>query len=325
MCNGFNGILFKIMKKSVILFMLFSFFISCEKCEIYSVDGDSINIPISLKGDYVDISTTPLTKGEILNKYYAFEIDSLNITVKKYPYGFVEYDTTYVHYAGGIFTDIKNVGVFLKPGHKYRIRCSIIEDREDKLLVEDGYAFRPFVEHGRVKINNAFVYGGEKMVVCNVNEIYIDGMENNSAPKVNRYYGEVLVDEVNVCSAISINMERKNFGLHFLLTPPKEGVLKVFHTYGSPEFEYILDSESASVDEEYVYALDIVNIHKTLDIKIEWTKADGEIVDLSPGMTRFYNKTMTTIKVDVNDRVGNSDIEIKLDSDMSEAEGIVIK
>ena len=125
-------------------------------------------------------------------------------------------------------------------------------------------------------------------------------------------------------SPISLEMERRNFGLHFLLTPPKEGVLKVYNTYGNPEYEYILDSNTSSIDEEYIYALDLKNDFEISKPQIIWTRADGEVVDLSLRTTKFYNKTMTTIKVDVNDRVGNSDIEINYDSEMSQDE-IIIK
>ena len=278
-----------------------------------------------LQGDYVDMSVQPLTKSPS-SKYYAFEVDVQQVDSTYYSYKtqeWYEYDTTFVHYAGGVFTDISNLGINLKKGNKYRIRCSIIEDREDKLRVDDGYVFRPFVKSGSVKINNAFVYGGEKMVVCNVDAIDIEGTESNFAPKVNRYYGEVIVDIVNENSAISINMERRNCGLHFLLTPPTEGILKVYQSY-EPKFEYTLNTNSSSVNEEYVYALDLRNNYETLDIKVKWTKKDGDVIDLSPGKSKFYNKTMTTIKVDVNDRVGNSDIDINLDSEMNGNE-IVVK
>lgn len=315
------------------LFFVFVLMIaSCEKPVILQNEDAQLNISLLLKGDYVAVSVSPLTKGDMSKTYYAFEIDSVRIDSLEWDrYEWQEpmyqYDTTYFHYAGGVFTDIKGINISLDKGHRYRIRCSIITDKEDELYVKDGYVYEPFVapdyNYGvKAQINNAFIYGGEKKIYAYNPAPYIRTIdeEKKISAMVNRYYGEIITDVIDKDSPLLLEMERRNFGLHLLFTPPSEGVLTIFQNYGSPEFTYKLDSKSSSIDEEYVYALDLKNNHKILDIKIQWTRADGKIVDLSPGKTKFYNKTMTTIKVDVNERVGNSDIEINYNSTMTHDE-----
>lgn len=315
------------MKQFYILIILLSFFTSCSISEIELNENHFCTSKINLAGDYVDIASCPLTKGGE-KKYYAFEVDSLLIDVSYSKYRDPLYDTTYIHYAGGIFEDIKNVNITLEKGHQYRIRCSIIEEREDHLFVENNYVYAPFVDSSgdKVEINNFFIYGGEKDVFAysTVGYINTEEKEFNFAAKVNRYYGEVIADVSEGIADITINMKRRNFGLHFIINPPKEGILKVSNTYSDPEFTYELNSASSSIDVEYVYALGLINDSNIIKLDILWTRADNSIVDLSVGKVKLYNKTMTTLKVDVNDRIGSTDLDINYDSEMDNEE-ITIK
>ena len=311
--------------------MFFIALFSCNKIEPFSTKESFCGSKIVFKGDYVDVTTTPLTKSGG-KTYYAFEIDSLQVRNWHWDYDYV--DSSYVHYAGGIFEgDIKNLSIVLEKNRKYRIRCSIIEEREDKVYNENGYVFHPFVESRgqKVKVNNTFIYGGEKEVYLDssCDAIYTENNDYNLAARVNRYYGEIFTDLITEDSDIILDMQRYNYGLHFIINPPKEGVLKVSQTWGQPYIEYELNSESSSINEQFIYAMPTrsypkVNTRKTHEFEILWTKADGEIVDLSLGKREFYNKTMTTIKVDINDRIGSSDIELNYDSEMQHNDDIVV-
>lgn len=307
--------------KKIILFFAVILCVACEKALVQS--DDYLNTRIALQGDYVQLESSPLTKSASNVKYYAFEIDEVTIYDEYYKGFLVRSDTTITHYASGLFTDIKNLNIKLKKEQKYRIRCSVIEDGADKLFVEDNCLYDPFVddEITKAKITNEFIYREEKMVCAYVrhNSIHVEGIGKTSHAKVNRYYAEAFVD-IKDNTNISLNLTRYNYGLHFNLIPPTEGTL----TVKSSNFDYILDSTYSFINECYVYALPIKAKQQVLDISVEWIKKDGEIVDLSIGKTTFYNKTMTTINVNVNDRVDGSDIDINYDSEMSQDE-IMIK
>lgn len=288
---------------------------------------------ISLGGDYVSISSDPLTKAETMNAYYAFEVDSLIVHTHTGIDETVWYDTTYFHYAEGLFDKdhINNLSVMLQNGHKYRIRCGIIKDQEDKLYVENGYVFEPFASAtysrgDKALITNSFVYGSEQTLWTDLDincTFKIGTGQRVRFAKLDRYFGEAFSEG----GAITIDMERWNFGLHLLINPPMEGTLKVYHHYSSPEFEYTLTPSSNTVNEEHVFALGAgkntytnTQNFASIYLKVEWTRANGETLDLSPQTIRAYNKTMTTIKVDVNDRIGGSDININTNDEMEKRE-----
>lgn len=319
------------MKKSVICLICITFALSCTKSFV-EIEQPVTLSKILLKGDYVDLSVKPLTKSAS-SQYYAFEVHEVNIKKCYEPPGdYYWYDTTYVHYAGGVFDNIKNIAISLETGKKYCIRCSIIEDREEHLYVDGNRCvYEPFVSSGhgqgtKAQINNTFLYNEQQEVFAYSSASYIRTIEDetNFAARVNRFYGEVFTDVIADNTPIILKMERRNYGIHFVINPPQEGELKVYQTYTSPKFDYVLNKESSSINKEYVYALDSKEQWSELDIKVKWTREDGSVVDLSPGKTKFYNKTMTTLKVDVNDRAGSSDIEINYDSEMTKEE-IVIK
>ena len=175
----------------------------------------------------------------------------------------------------------------------------------------------------KAKITNEFVYGDEKVVCAyvNGNEINVEskGVTSTNA-RVNRYYAEKIFD-ISDNTNISLDMTRYNFGLHLYLMPPTEGTLTV---RGGSLFEYVLDSNSPLVDESFVYALAINGQKEDVYILVNWEKNDGEVVDLSLGRTTVNNKTMTTINVNINDRIDGSNININYDSEMN-YDDIVIK
>ena len=295
---------------------------SCSE-EINFANVEHSSTPIILNGDYVSTSVAPLTRASG-QCYYGFEIDSMCVTVYDEGKFGTWIDTTYVHYAEGLFESSKNISITLEKNRKYRIRCQIVEEREDKLFREGNVIYEPFVGRGYGKgtaaeINNMFIYGGTQQIwaykaapfMCTVSK------ETNSAAQVDYYYGEVTTEKITDNSPIRLEMERRNYGLHIIITPPQEGTLTVEST-NAPRFKYTLTDQSASVNEEYIYALEQNNDFRTFWVQVKWQRADGTIVDLSPASTKLWNKTMTTIKVDVNGRVGSSDIEFTYDSAMSD-------
>ncbi len=302
-----------------------------EKTSLEEKEGIS-EVGILLGGDFVEIFSEPLAKGDERNSYYAFEVDSLHIVDchdfivgNEYTYG----DTTYCHYAEGVFDNngVANLKIRLENGHKYKVKCSIVIDGEESLYVKNDCIQEPFASslYGlgtKCRITNCFTYGEAKTVYAynTMNVVRVE--DGNSGTNkwhsmVDRYYGEVETDGM---TAVIIGLQRRNFGLHFNLVPPVRGTLKVFMTYGTPKFEYVLTPGSAEVDEEHIYSLDLVNDFANIYLKIKWTDEDGTEYDLSPANFKAYNKTMTNIGVNINGRItegGSSDTGIGLEWDNS--------
>ena len=318
---------------------------SCAKEEMPQEDNSNgvIEVPIFLSGDYLDIHSGPLTKGEPGKAYYAFEVDTLHIVEYHEYMGGHEYvyiDTTYCHYAEGVFDNPSpsNLQITLENGHKYRIRCSIVINGEESLFVYNDCIQEPFASSvygygSKCRVTNAFSYDDTQTVYA-YNTMNVVRVESGSATgtykrhaMVDRYYGETETDGM---TAINIKLTRRNFGLHFNLVPPTGGTLKVYQDYSTPYFEYVLDNEAAIVDEEHIYSLDLVNDFTTIHLKIKWTSDEGVTYDLRPEKFRVYNKTMTNISVDINDRIGHSEscessVGLSWDNDSFEGANLTIR
>lgn len=299
---------------------------ACSKVGGTLVDDleDASLVKITLAGDYVGITSEPLTRASEKNAYYAFEIDSLHIFNHYYSDYYYQLDTTYHHYAEGLFDrdHISDLSVSLQKGHKYRIRCCIIRSGVDELYVDSSrHVYEPFTGEAfgygtKALITNSFVYGGQQQTLwagLNINNWYrVNDGEKKRQAELDRYFGET----ISGGETIVLRMERLNCGIHLLFNAPKEGTLRIYNVSDEPKFDFTLKEGDATVDEEHICALQSSNASLQIKMYVIWTKKNGEVVDLSPGFISFQNKMMTTIKVDINDRVGNSDIHIETDDTM---------
>lgn len=325
----------------ILTFVWISFFVSCNRTEITeaeSIDDDMIKVNISLGGDYVDITSRPLLSksgsGQSGKAYYAFQIDSLRTLNPREndPFGTGWFPYSY---ADGLFDGdhISNLVVSLKKGHKYRIRCAIIIDQEDRLFVDgDNYVYEPFAPYDtKARIQNMFIYGKERSVWPEHITGYaiVNDNERVSWAKLDHYYGEAFTEG----EPVTIQMDRYNFGLDFIIVAPQEGSLHVSN-WLTPSFSFDLTPDSPTVRESHIYdiglAMDQWNLivpNPSVPIKliVEWTKANGEVVDLSTDSFQVPNKTIMTIKVDINERIGGSDIGIDMPENIMDHSEVVIK
>jgi hypothetical protein len=239
-------------------------------------------------------------------------------------------DTTYHHYAEGLFDrdHISNLSVSLKKGYRYRIRCGIIRSGVDELYVDPTrHVYEPFTSESfgygpSALITNSFVYGQEPTVRTDlhINNVYrVNGGEKKRNAELDRYFGEAFSEG----EAIILMMERWNCGIHLLFIAPNEGTLRIYNDYDEPMFDFTLKEGDAPVDEEHICALPESKSGVSVKPGIIWTKKNGEVVDLSPGFIKVPFKMMTTIKVDINDRIGNSDIHIETDDTMGYDEVVI--
>ena len=314
------------MKNIITCVIVVACIISCTKPPINQnlPEGSMCVVPISLGGDYLEVSTSPLTKAS--NKtYYAFEIDSVQVNYLHIR-DVCFCSTTYFPYAEGIFTDAKNLSLNLIAGHVYRIRCSIIVEQEDKLYRDGDKVFVPLADSDGALVGNSFVYSNKRTVTAyqDYGYMYTEGKPRNLYPLVDRYYGEIEIDTVKTASTINLDLERRNAGVRFMINPPAEGELTV--SASCFDYEAILNPKSTSEDKTFVPALALDIDYAHIKVGVVWTREDSTKVDLSQERIILPNKTLTTLKIDVNERVGSSDLNLNIDDDaMDSGEEITIK
>ena len=321
------------LRRITALLVAFASLWACSK-----VGGDTLpdesedvsQVKITLAGDYIGITSEPLTRASEKNAYYAFEIDSLHVLRHYYSDYYYQLDTSYHHYAEGLFdrNHISDLSVSLKKGHKYRIRCGIIRSGVDELYVDPShYVYEPFTGEAfgygtKALISNSFVYGQEQTLWAdlNINNWYrVNDGEKKRQAELDRYFGETLSGG----ETIVLQMKRLNCGLHLLFNAPNEGTLRIYNEYDEPKFDFTLKQGDATVDEEHICALQSPTATLQIKMYVIWTKKNGEVVDLSPGIISVPNKMVTTVKVDINDRIGNSDIHIETDDTMGYDEVVI--
>lgn len=306
------------MKKLLYLFLILLF--SCSKIEQNEYNSNILSTKIIIN-NIVSSYVSELTKSNSNNIYYGFEIDSLHITKYTEPHSGNYYDTTYIHYAEGIFTDINNLIVNLDANRQYCFKCAIIQDDVDCLYKEGNYVFDPFIavkssEFKQTLITNEFVYNSNKTLDLenNSNTIRVNDGEYKWNAQVTRYFGKTIDNHKRLTSEpIIFNMERRNFGLHIVANPPSEGQIHIYQNYGFPKYDYIINARDSIFDKICIYALDLMNNSQTIYLKVEWIKSNGVVVDCSPDKFKAYNNTMTNIDIKLSQKTKSNEVYINYD------------
>lgn len=303
--------------KKICYILLSLFIISCSKVEP-DISDNVLSTKIIIN-NVVSLYISELTKSNNGNIYYGFEIDSLHINKYYEPY-FNDYicDTTYCHYAEGIFTDINNLIINLDANRQYCFKCTIIQDNIDYLYKEGNYVFDPFVavKSSNLKqalITNEFIYNSEKTLDLenNSNTIRVNNGEYKWNAQVIRYFSKTIDNHKRTTSEpIIFNMERRNFGLHIVANPPSEGQIHIYQNYGFPKYDYIINAGDSTFDKTCIYALDLINNFQTIYLKVEWIKDNGVVIDCSPDKFRAYNNTMTNIDIKLSQKTKSNEVYI---------------
>lgn len=300
------------MKKIIYFIFAIIAFTCCTKEDIKEEFQQYVDAKIFINTP-VSVSSINLTKGISSNIYYAIEVDSLHISCS---------DTSYVHFAEGVFTNCNNLIVKLEKNRKYRFRATIIEDGNDAVYVNNNYVYNPFTSSSskKTKITNEFIYGtsSDLELYNNCNTIKVNNNEDKWNAEVNRYYAESIDKEYRTKnSSVSLNTNRRNFGLRFNITPPTDGQIHVYQNYGYPKYDYVVAKNDNGISEDRIFALDLINEYQTIYLKVEWIKGN-EVIDYSPASFKAYNETMTVINVDLVPKTTDNSVNLTLTSSFSE-------
>lgn len=287
-------------------------FNACTKDLTFTVFNNAVDTKIIINKP-VDIYTTELTKAISTNIYYAIEIDSLHVSCS---------DTTYIHYAEGVFTNCDNLIVKLEKNRKYRFRATIIENGRDIVYVNDDYVYNPFTSSSskKVKVTNEFIYAtqGNLELYNNCNTIKVNNGVDKWNAEVNRYYAESIDKNYRTKnSSVSLTASRRNFGLRFNITPPTDGEIHVYQNYGYPKYDYVVAKNDNGISEDRIFALDLVNDYQTIYLKVEWVRSN-ETIDYSPAAFKAYNGTITSINIDLVPKTTDNNVGITLNTGFDE-------
>ena len=363
-----NNVIFKTkLLSNMKRFFCFSFVIVllCCGCNRIEQPSDTVNggmTRILIGGDFaandvMTIDVSPMSKAtEEGNSFYAFSIDSVVVTGNG--------QNTFYPYAEGLFDKdhVKDLRVVLDAGHKYRIKCLIVSDGEDKLFVsEDNKVFEPVSRlSDGVAVSNSFSYSlstrtlipDSQKVACVVSG---NRSQKNVFSMLNVYYGEALV-EGNIKDVV-VNVQRRNFGVHVIIKAPTEGGLLLSADVGEDpdnasiqyetldNFRFLLTSTSGDVDKVFVYfgnyassdTSSYLNDRGIINFKPyvywapemsdqgEFSYSENSFFWQTDGLLEIKNKTIALIKVDINGRFANSGIGIIVDDEMEETNLMEVK
>lgn len=295
-------------------------------------EQDVYTVKLGWSGE-IDVTDAPLAR--------ATSDDVYGIQVYSTPNTEVEEGTsvTWTLFAYGLFDDPENISINLLKGYKYKFVATMLRDGKTKLntSTKNGVLsfLAPFmIANNWTSLTNQFDYqsgtyfstlGGGSASLKTPNGHY-------SIPNIDRFYGELenYVPGVNEASA-KIQMKRTSFGVKFIAINSilKTGVLEIQMT-GAPKME--LDFTAFQLDTPCIYDIFTFNNVKkaytedsyteTIDVTINWHKADGTIFPLGTHEITFKRNRMTIVTVKItNDSSGsNLGMEITEDGDM-EADG----
>lgn len=217
-------------------------------------------IHMSFGGDFISQSEEPLLRADDGETFTGINV----FRSKKKDNGTFEAEERYAY---GLFKGIDNISVEVLTGYAYRFEASVLIEREDKLFINDDYAYtEPFY---RKNTNDAsltaydksdlqkFIYteyetiDGELSLVDNDERDRFVGLTDGLScvntgddteqgilsvkyPRVKRFYGTVETFDPAVADIVEVDMGYRCFGLSFEVESLPSGHITVSATPKSP-------------------------------------------------------------------------------------------
>lgn len=281
--------------------------------------GKTYEVSLSLGGDYIDVSETPLSRADEPKKYYAINVYCMKTDGTQSSYSF---------YASGVFDNTNDMKITLLGGYKYKFECASATEGEQKFVVKDNYLYWPPSGSGdgiqKVSVSsiNKFHITGQGYYVNNYDLRYgsviysVDYYENfYNYPKMDRYYGE-LIDYVPTQGGIAnISMKRCVFGVKIIINGVPDGTLSwsapsykekgygIYHMYTSKESH--TGNEKLEFSSVYTFykvydcwkkAVEGEDYTQTFTINFSWNRSNGYTQSFSKEFTVKRN-VITNINV----------------------------
>lgn len=270
----------------------------------------------------------PGTNTEKSNKHISINLNEENTSIalspqsrvfntygkRYYAINILEKDKkNYIKYAYGLFDGSTPVSAVMTEGHKYRIEVLEFRNDKDTLYHEGDMFYEPMKtsDAKATQLKNVFVYDKSVNLSGIVTGNTRTGAEKKDTtwyPRAYKYYA--IVDEFDPSSAdkLDITVKRAFFGLHFIITPPNHGSVKLFflrnHTIE-------VNATDKAYDDESFYSFNQISNAAVegygTDIAIEatWT-SDGKVIKQQKEMIPVKRNAVTNLTIGFS---GPKDIE----------------
>lgn len=283
-------------------------------------EGKSYVVSLYLGGEYTSVTEEPLSRAtEAPKKYYGVNVYCMKTDGT---------ETSYSHYAYGVFDNVADMKITLLGGYKYTFECTSATEGEDKFFDDNSHILYPFETSYKysstingIKYNyylfaksdlNKFVisqsqylpsiiYGRTAIKYDSKYNVYYDPITYNH-PRTDRYYGELADFIPSNGGVANIPMKRTVFGLKMQINGVPDGSLEwstgltmELASYNQPEpisFSSIYtfsEVRSSWVGDSY---------SENYTINFTWTRSNGYKQTFSEKITVKRN-VMTTVNVNL--------------------------
>ena len=267
-------------------------------------------IKMSLGGEYVETSESPLSRTETPKKYYGVNVYCMKDDGTTNSYNF---------YAYGVFDNVEDMKITLLGGYKYKFECTSVEDGEDKIYSDNTSLYEPFCDENKSfsdfslsKLNSFIVSSTKNLFGIKLGTTRIErenGVYITSISRTNRYYGEVEnFNPINNESVI-ISMKRTVFGVKFVINEIPDGVISwdmsaiSNNTHLSPNLLYTSHSGNSTLEFSSIYTFPDLykswkddNYSLNFNIEFVWARSNGYNQSFSKTISVKRN-VMTNVNV----------------------------
>lgn len=287
-------------------------------CMVLASCGNTVSDDVEVPGTNTEKTTKPICINlNEENSSIALSPQSrvFNTNGKRYyAINILEKDKkNYTKYAYGLFDGSTPVSAVMTEGHKYRIEVLEFRNDKDTLYHEGDMFYEPMKtsDAKATQLKNVFVYDKSVNLSGIVTGNTRTGAEKKDTtwyPSAYKYYA--IVDEFDPSSAdkLDITVKRAFFGLHFIITPPKHGSVKLSflrnHTIE-------VNATDKAYDDESFYSFNQISNAAVegygTDICIEatWT-SDGKVIKQQKEMIPLKRNAVTNLTIGFS---GPKDIE----------------
>lgn len=225
-----------------LIFIICLLVTACGNDESFCAEEETINVSLSLQGEYIEMSESPLSRGSETPSLQ-IQVYQLNVNTNKYE-----------PYAYGTFDNTSNLNIELKKDAKYNFTVCLYYDYIDKYIFCLKDYGKPKTDIG---IINAFVYSNKVL------DISYTGYGAGPVSRLTLNYADdmipcksfhgVLKDYIPNENGIAINMLNTTIGLEVIVEGMTEGRVEnkssipFIIAYPNTEYSTIRTSYSTAV------------------------------------------------------------------------------
>ena len=262
-----------------------------EPLENCLTQEEMIPVSIGFSGEVLDITETPLSRGENVKDWYAFQVYSAPL----------DGSNDYTYYAYGFFDNKEDMVINLKEGYKYKFDVCMVVDGENKV-----YSFS-LTELGWKQPDNTFyISPTEHVRYMYEGYLYLKNPFNTfNRPNVDRFFGRVVDFIPKKNQSVNINMKRTAFCAKFKAKKFTEGKLEI-SIEGAPLLT--LDAAQGTEIEDYFSFNNLEaaytnfgNYSEEIPVNIVWVKPDNRRVPIANEVVNFKRNKVIQINFEIKE------------------------